>query len=186
MIREVWALDCTSEVNVSIKIDGQTFPIQPLDLNQHGHDNSGNNIYFGIVGVEFLKSPVRFMLTNEAIESSKQSSLGLKIQHLTGPWEWPFVTFLSYFCPSVRSLNPCTLFVLSLVSNMYILLNYGDFIYESTSNMANPYVQYVQFISTTDPATALAEFVAVRLGGKDTTGSQHISSPNNGVGSGSS
>jgi hypothetical protein len=63
---------------------------------------------------------------------------------------------------------------------MYILLNHGDFIDGSTPNMANP---YIQFISTTDPATALAEFVVARLGGKDTTGSRHISGPNSGSGS---
>jgi hypothetical protein len=66
---------------------------------------------------------------------------------------------------------------------MYALLNYGDFIDGSTSNTANP---YVQFISTTDPATAHAEFVAARLDGKDSTGSQHVSGSSNGSGTGSS
>jgi len=51
------------------------------------------------------------------------------------------------------------------------LLNYGDFIDGSTSNTSNP---YVQILSTTDPAEAHADFVATRLGGKDTTGSQHL------------
>jgi hypothetical protein len=51
------------------------------------------------------------------------------------------------------------------------LLNYGDFIDGSTSNTSNP---YVQILSTTDPAKAHADFVAARLGGKDTTGSQHL------------
>jgi len=66
---------------------------------------------------------------------------------------------------------------------MYALLNYGDFIDGSASNTANP---YVQFISTTNPTTAHAEFVAARLGGKDSTGSQHVSSSSNGSGPGSS
>lgn len=56
---------------------------------------------------------------------------------------------------------------------MYLLLDYGDFIDGSVNNTANP---YVQILSTTDPAEAHADFVATRLGGKDTTGSQHISS----------
>jgi hypothetical protein len=67
---------------------------------------------------------------------------------------------------------------------MYALLNYGDFIDGSASNTADP---FVQFISTTNPATAHAEFVAARLGGKDSTGSQHVSGSNgSGSGSGSS
>jgi hypothetical protein len=57
---------------------------------------------------------------------------------------------------------------------MYVLLNYGDFIDGSTSNTANP---YVQFLSTTNPAAAHADFVATRLHGNDTSGSQHNSSP---------
>jgi hypothetical protein len=84
---EVWVLDCTSEVNVSLKIGGQTFPIHPLDLNQQGQDDSGNNICFGSVRVAFPRSPVRYTLTNEEIESSKQSSLVLKIRPVTGFWE---------------------------------------------------------------------------------------------------
>jgi hypothetical protein len=51
------------------------------------------------------------------------------------------------------------------------VVNYGDFIDGSTSNTSSP---YVQILSTTDPAKAHADFVATRLGGKDTTGSQHL------------
>jgi hypothetical protein len=51
------------------------------------------------------------------------------------------------------------------VSNVYLLLNYGDFIDGSTSNTAAP---FAQLLSTTDPAAAHADFVATRLGGTDT------------------
>jgi hypothetical protein len=50
----VWVLDCTSEVNVSIKVGGQTFPIHPLDLSQQGTDDNGNNICYGTVRVASL------------------------------------------------------------------------------------------------------------------------------------
>ena len=63
-----------------------------------------------------------------------------------------------------------------LVSNVYLVLNYGDFIDGSTSNTANP---YAQILSTTVPASAHADFVATRLGGTDTTGSQHHGSSQN-------
>jgi hypothetical protein len=65
---------------------------------------------------------------------------------------------------------------------VYLLLNFGDFIDGSTSNIAAP---FVQLLSTTDPAAAHADFVATRLGGHDTsrvhlgnpkgTGSRHSS-----------
>jgi len=60
------------------------------------------------------------------------------------------------------------------------VLNYGDFIDGSTSNTSNP---YVQILSTTDPAAAHADFVATRLGGKDTTGSQTFKGSGSGSGS---
>jgi len=47
---------------------------------------------------------------------------------------------------------------------MYVLLNYGDFIDGSTSNTTDP---YVQFVSTTNPAAAHADFVATRLQGNE-------------------
>jgi hypothetical protein len=64
-----------------------------------------------------------------------------------------------------------------LVSNVYLLLDYGDFIDGSTSNTDTP---YVQILSTTNAAAAHADFVETRLGGKDTTTPQ-----NHGSGSGS-
>jgi hypothetical protein len=49
---------------------------------------------------------------------------------------------------------------------MYVLLDHGDFIDGSTSNMAAP---YVELLPTTDAAVAHADFGATRL---DTTDSQ--------------
>jgi hypothetical protein len=63
------------------------------------------------------------------------------------------------------------------------LLNYGDFIDGSVYNSSDP---YAQILSTTDPASAHADFVATRLGGKDTTGSQSFRGSGSGSGSGSS
>ncbi|KAI0269972.1 aspartic peptidase domain-containing protein [Gloeopeniophorella convolvens] len=65
---------------------------------------------------------------------------------------------------------------MAFLTNVYLLLDYGDFIDGSTSATAAP---YVQLVSTTDPAAAHADFVATRLQGKDTTGSQHNGSGNN-------
>lgn len=68
----------------------------------------------------------------------------------------------------------------SLVSNVYLLLDYGDFTDDTAVSTENP---YAQLLSTTDPADAHADFVAARLGGQDTTGSQRHSSNSSGSGS---
>ncbi|KAI0276912.1 aspartic peptidase domain-containing protein [Russula aff. rugulosa BPL654] len=67
---------------------------------------------------------------------------------------------------------------MTFLSNVYLLLNYGDFIDGSKPNSSNP---YVQILSTTDPAQAHADFVATRQGLGDTTDSPHFNS--NGSGS---
>ena len=46
------------------------------------------------------------------------------------------------------------------VRNVYLLINYGDFVDGNPSNTAAP---YVQLLSTTDPASAHADFLSVRL-----------------------
>ena len=56
----------------------------------------------------------------------------------------------------------------ALVSNVYLLLDYGNFTDGRASNTSSP---YVQLLSTTYPAEAHSDFVATRLNGKDTTGS---------------
>lgn len=69
----------------------------------------------------------------------------------------------------VRSSS--TWFLFSLVSNVYILLDYGSLVDGSTSNTSAP---YVQILSTTDPAQAHADFVATRSGLSDTTDSPNL------------
>lgn len=66
-----------------------------------------------------------------------------------------------------------------LVTNVYLLIDYGDFVDATTSNTASP---YVQLLSTTNPAAAHNDFVATRLNGSDTSGSQH--NPGSSSGSG--
>ncbi|KAF7314599.1 Peptidase A1 domain-containing protein [Mycena kentingensis (nom. inval.)] len=54
---------------------------------------------------------------------------------------------------------------MAMLRNVYTLINFGDFIADSTGK-ADP---YMQFLALTDPAEAHADFVQVRLGGVDTT-----------------
>ncbi|KAI9448438.1 acid protease [Lactarius indigo] len=44
---DIWVIDCDAEVNATFLIGGQSYPIHPLDLNQQGTDDSGNEICFG-------------------------------------------------------------------------------------------------------------------------------------------
>ena len=53
------------------------------------------------------------------------------------------------------------------VTNVYLLLDYGDFIDTTSNNTANP---YIQLLSMTDPTTAHNEFVAMRLNGTNPLG----------------
>lgn len=53
--------------------------------------------------------------------------------------------------------------------NAYLLINFGDFVDGSNSSVKDP---YIQLLPTTVKATAHREFVAARLNGVDTTGSQ--------------
>jgi hypothetical protein len=54
------------------------------------------------------------------------------------------------------------------VRNVYLLINYGDYV-DGATTKASP---YVQLLSTTNPASAHLDFINVRLNGTDTTGSQ--------------
>ena len=56
----------------------------------------------------------------------------------------------------------------AIVSNVYLLLDYGNFTDGSASGTSPP---YAQILSTTNPAEAHADFVATRLSGNSTTGS---------------
>ncbi len=57
------------------------------------------------------------------------------------------------------------------MTNVYLLIDYGDFV-DGTTKTDQP---YVQLLPMTDPAAAHADFVATRLSGKDTTSSQRNS-----------
>jgi len=58
---------------------------------------------------------------------------------------------------------------MAFLRNAYLLINFGDFVDGSNSSVANPHMQLLPTINTT---LAHQDFVNVRLGGKDTTGSQ--------------
>ncbi|KAH9007248.1 aspartic peptidase domain-containing protein [Lactarius hatsudake] len=44
---DIWVIDCDAEVNATFLIGGQSYPIHPLDLNQQGTDDNGNEVCFG-------------------------------------------------------------------------------------------------------------------------------------------
>ena len=53
-------------------------------------------------------------------------------------------------------------------------MSFGDFVDGSLSKVGDP---FIQLHSITDPAEAHQDFVQQRLGGVDTTGSQHLLPP---------
>ena len=75
------------------------------------------------------------------------------------------------FLSSMRwILDPQLWFLFSLVSNVYLVLNYGDLI-DGNASKSDP---YVQMLSTTDPTEAHADFVATRQGLTNTTVSPYF------------
>jgi len=58
---------------------------------------------------------------------------------------------------------------MAFLRNVYILINFGDFVDGSSSSVAKP---YIQLLSLSDKASIHRDFVMARLGGVDTTGSQ--------------
>ncbi|KAH9172156.1 acid protease [Lactarius sanguifluus] len=128
---DIWVIDCDAEVNATFLIGGQSYHIHPLDLNQQGVDDNGNEICFGA------------------------------------------------FQPRIAGANDPTfdmILGMAWLTNVYLLIDYGDFV-DGTTKTDPP---YVQILPMTDPAAAHADFVATRLNGKDTTGSQHNSGSDSG------
>ncbi|TDL23417.1 acid protease [Rickenella mellea] len=58
---------------------------------------------------------------------------------------------------------------MAVLRNLYLLINFGDFVDGSSSKTADP---YIQLLSITDVADAHSDFVKIQLGGVDTTGTQ--------------
>lgn len=73
-----------------------------------------------------------------------------------------FCEYCSVFALAVTILTP------SAVRNVYLLIDYGDFV-DGTTNKAPP---FAQLLSLTDAAAAHSDFVQTRLNGMDTTGMQ--------------
>ncbi|KAJ3994091.1 acid protease [Lentinula boryana] len=57
----------------------------------------------------------------------------------------------------------------AFLRNAYLLINFGDFVDESNSSVADP---FIQLFSTVNRTAAHLDFVNVRLDGKDTTSTQ--------------
>jgi hypothetical protein len=53
---DVWVFDCTAEINATIKIAGQSYPIHPLDMSRQEIDDNGQPFCFGSVRVAYLQS----------------------------------------------------------------------------------------------------------------------------------
>ncbi|KAJ7143496.1 aspartic peptidase domain-containing protein [Mycena crocata] len=65
------------------------------------------------------------------------------------------------------------IFGMAFLRNVYTLVNFGDYIADSKGK-SDP---YIQFLSTTEPVEAHADFVQMRLGGIDTTTNVFASHP---------
>ncbi|TDL23434.1 acid protease [Rickenella mellea] len=69
---------------------------------------------------------------------------------------------------------------MAFMRNTYVLINFGDFVDGSSSNVADP---YIQLLSITNVTNAHSDFVKIRLGGVDATGAQATLLPVNTIAS---
>ncbi|KAK7060710.1 hypothetical protein VNI00_000441 [Paramarasmius palmivorus] len=78
---------------------------------------------------------------------------------------------ISYFkeTPAGSKTGYDAILGMAFLRNVYQLLNYGDFVDGSNSTVADP---YMQLLTTIDKGAAHRDFVNLRLGGTDTSGSQ--------------
>ena len=134
---------------------GQKIPIHPLDTNIDLNltNASGDKVCVGAVST---RSPS----PRSAATHRHRSISPLAPQLMT-------ITTSSLECPSV--CTPCLpppFFAHSFrtVRNVYILIDYGDFV-DGTSSTADPYIQLLA--TTDDLSEAHQDFVKVRMGGKD-------------------
>jgi len=77
---------------------------------------------------------------------------------------------------TAQDSNYDTILGMAFLRNVYILIDYGDFV-DGTSSTAAP---YIQLLATTDPTEAHQDFVNVRLGGKDDQTWQLLPAPSTG------
>ncbi|KAF8650126.1 hypothetical protein AX16_005363 [Volvariella volvacea WC 439] len=84
-------------------------------------------------------------------------------------------TFQPFSFATGPSPNYDIILGMAFLRNVYMLVDYGDFVVGSTER-DDP---YIQFLSTTEVEEAHRDFVQVRLGGVDTTGDQTLDSNTN-------
>ncbi|KAF9068530.1 aspartic peptidase domain-containing protein [Rhodocollybia butyracea] len=84
-------------------------------------------------------------------------------------WYQPIASDLSRFGIDV-------ILGMAFLRNVYLLINFGDFVDGSNTSVADP---YIQLLSTTNRTAAHLDFVNARLGGTDTTGTQGPDTPIN-------
>ncbi|EJD00444.1 acid protease [Fomitiporia mediterranea MF3/22] len=116
------------------------------------------NVTFSFGGVKYPIVPLALTKPEQGYSSEK------------------FITCVSIFQQIPQSLADYTqsggmdtILGMAFLRNTYLLINSGDFINGSSSSVADP---YIQLLSVTDLAVAHTDFVNVRLGGVDKTGSQ--------------
>jgi len=55
---DIWIVDCDAEINVTFRIGGQSYPIDPLDVSRKEQYTNGDTFCFGTVRVASLQNSV--------------------------------------------------------------------------------------------------------------------------------
>ncbi|KAJ3553824.1 hypothetical protein NP233_g12559 [Leucocoprinus birnbaumii] len=157
-VGNVWIVPCELEVNVTFIFGGREYPMHPLDMTLDPSIFNLNGV-FNSQGTSCCIGSFQPFTFNKGHRTSFDLVLGM-----------------------------------AFMRNVYTLFDYGDFVIgaNTTDGDKNP---YIQMLSITDPhegppplnfnlistltknSTAHRDFVQTRLGGIDTTGSQHLLPP---------
>ncbi|THV05274.1 hypothetical protein K435DRAFT_119025 [Dendrothele bispora CBS 962.96] len=117
------------------------------------------NVSFIFAGQEFPVAPLDLNLDTGLMDSSNKEICIAFYQQIAGNVAGNFNTFGAIDM----------ILGMAFLRNTYTLINFGNFVDGSTDNVADP---YIQLLSVSNKTQIHTDFVNVRLGGRDTTGSQ--------------
>ena len=156
---QIWLIPCDAEIDIAFKIGGQTYPVHPLDTNSaDGLTNPDGQTCVGAVRLIFV---ILIYASSLAPDYSSNLYLLVRPQLTTLSWGLHFVSSVTLDSTVVHTfMIPLYSQLIRQVRNVYLLVNYGDFVDGNVNATASP---YVQLLSTTDPTAANADFVNARL-----------------------
>ncbi|TDL23433.1 acid protease [Rickenella mellea] len=129
------------------------------------------NVSFKFGGVSYPVHPLDLGIPAPEYEMDAQN-LVLPVQESDS--NTCIATFQQRFDNFINFTNVDMILGMPFMRNTYTLINFGDFVDGSSTSVADAYIQLLSITNVTD---AHSDFVKIRLGGVDTTGTQALLLP---------